>query len=93
MARTCWLLLIGMLSVAVVHAQPTAVVDDMENLSGWRTGGQKEASLVPERTLVKEGRQALRFEVRIDHSGGETIDGQKYPQGLAARRTQFRSPS
>lgn len=81
MTRTCLLLLVALLLTVAVQAQPAAMVDDMEDLSGWQTGGQKEATLLPERALVKEGKQALRFEVRIDHQADESIADQKYPKG------------
>ena len=62
-------------------AAPSLVVDDMENLAAWRTGGQKEATLAPERGTLREGKQALRFDVAIDHRSDETIHGKQYPKG------------
>jgi hypothetical protein len=62
-------------------AEPTMVVDNMEDLAAWHTGGQKEATLRPETTTVKEGQRALRFDVRIDHSTDEGIEGKQYPKG------------
>ncbi len=75
------LILLAVLAHAALAAEPTMVVDTMEDLATWRTGGQKEASLKSEQTLVTEGRQALRFEVKIDHHADESIEGQKYPKG------------
>ncbi len=60
---------------------PKLVVDTMEDLTPWHTGGQKEARLAPERTLVTEGKQALRFDVKIDHQADESIQGKQYPMG------------
>ena len=70
-----------LLLCACVCAEPTLVVDNMEDLAAWHTGGQKEASLVPEAARVTEGRQALRLEVKIDHHADETIQGKQYPKG------------
>lgn len=58
-----WGLVIGFCLAAVFAKAETAMpIDGMEDLSLWRTGGQKEASLAPETALVQEGRQALRVE-------------------------------
>jgi len=67
--------------LALADQAPGMVIDDMEDLAAWRTGGQKEASLSPERTLVKQGKQALRFDVRVNWKADETIEGKQYPQG------------
>jgi len=66
---------------AAVWAEPMVTIDNMEDLAAWHTGGQSEARLSAERTIVNEGRQALRFDVKINHRADETIEGQKYPKG------------
>ena len=63
------------------HAEPMLLIDDMEDLSQWRTGGQKEAALVAETATVSEGKQALRLDVKIDHQADESVGGEKYPKG------------
>jgi hypothetical protein len=77
--------LLGLVGIWVVTAfagaEPTLVIDTMEDLSAWRTGGQKEATLQPESGLVAEGKQALRFAVTIDHKADEAIAGKQYPKG------------
>lgn len=69
------------LYATLATAQALLPVDDMEDLAAWKTGGQKEATLRPERTLVTEGKQALRFDVKIDHNADESIEGKQYPKG------------
>ncbi len=79
--RFCLLPALALLVSALAHAEPTLVVDNMEDLAAWRTGGQKEASLRPEAARVAEGKPALRFDVKIDHNAGEGIEGKQYPKG------------
>ncbi|MEN6644872.1 MAG: glycoside hydrolase domain-containing protein [Armatimonadia bacterium] len=81
MYRFFLFVLVLTLAATVGLAQPAMMIDDMENLSAWKTGGQKEASLKPETVIVKQGKAALRFEVKIDHKADEAIQGQQYPKG------------
>lgn len=81
MRRFLCLAALAILIVTTATAQSLMTIDNMEDLAPWKTGGQKEATLLPELTLVKEGKQALRFEVKIDHKSDETIQGQQYPKG------------
>ena len=53
------------------------VLDDMEDVSDWYNGSPIETKISADTAHVKEGRRALKFANRVDHTQGE----KNYPIG------------
>lgn len=70
-------LICAIAATASAQRAQTVLFDDMENLSLWRPG-EPGASVAAERKLVKQGRQALRFDMKVDHTTGPKIHGKTY---------------
>jgi len=68
------------------------LIDDFETLDGWRTGGQKEASLKLNSRWVKRGKRSLHFHVEIDHQNAEAVKKVKYPMGWPSITKEYETP-
>ncbi len=79
-------------SVPLVFAQDSLLVEGFETLDGWETGGQKEVSFDLSDQHVKEGKHALHIHVEIDHKNGEDVGGVKYPMGWPSVRKEYETP-